>query len=256
MSRLSNSPEVEPIRLSGRAQGAMLAAASGDALGWPVEPRGNRVGGTRDIEPRLAFMDWTRREGGRYAPHERHIPAGTYSDDTQLMLAVGRSLGLGEEWWHHFTSIELPVWTLYDLGGGGAVKRAANCWAKGRAPWTQPGPADVRRYFDAGANGVVMRILPHAIHGAHDDSFDSLARRIAADGITTHGHPRALVGALAAGYAMWKAMRWQGKVGYGDLIDQCLDEREIWSELPDLASYAPDWLEQANQIMDLDYVEV
>jgi hypothetical protein len=38
--------------------------------------------------PRL--VPWMRREGGRSAPHEQAIPAGAYSDDTQLLLTVAR----------------------------------------------------------------------------------------------------------------------------------------------------------------------
>lgn len=256
MSPLPNTSEASPIRLLARAEGAMLAAASGDALGWPIEPRGNRVGGTRDLEPQLAFIDWTRREGGRYAPHERRIPAGTYSDDTQLLLAVARSVGLGDEWWQHFTRLELPMWTLYELGGGGAVKRAAQSWAKGVAPWAQPKPADRRKYFEAGANGVVMRVLPHAIYSAQDDTFLPIAERIVADGVATHGHPRAHVGALAAGYSMWIALRWQGKVDYGALIEHCIDERHAWSAMPTLTAEAPDWHERAEEALGSDYPQI
>ncbi len=224
----------------------MLAAACGDALGWPVEPRGQRVGGTSDLQPKLAFTEWTRREGGGYMPYQRRVPAGAYSDDTQLMLAVARSLTRGDAWWEHLTQFELPAWTLYELGGGGAVKRAAQGWAKGLAPWEAKKSADRQRYFGAGANGVAMRILPHAIFGAEDASFDRVRERIVADGVTTHGHPRALVGALVAGYAMWSALRWSGKVPYGGLIDDCLGARQAWGRLPGTA-LAPGWSEAAEQ---------
>lgn len=90
------------------AQGAMLAFAVGDALGWPLEARGNRVGGTRDLAPELRLRAWVRREGGRFAPHEEHLPRGTYSDDTQLALAVARSLTFDQHWWAYFTEVELP----------------------------------------------------------------------------------------------------------------------------------------------------
>src|SRR5687767_1098665 len=88
------------------ARGAMLAFAVGDSLGWPLETRGNRVGGTRDLRPELALREWTRREGARHAPHEETMPAGVYSDDTQLTLAVARALRY-EAWWEYFTEVEL-----------------------------------------------------------------------------------------------------------------------------------------------------
>jgi ADP-ribosylglycohydrolase len=187
-----------------------------------------------------------RREGGGYAPFQRRVPAGTYSDDTQLMLAVARSLNRGDAWWEHLTQFELPAWTLYELGGGGAVKRAAQGWAKGQAPWEAKKSGDRQRYFGAGANGVAMRILPHAIFGAEDATFERVCARIVADGLTTHGHPRALVGGLVAGYAMWSALRWSGKVHYGELIDSCLSGREAWSRLPESA-LAPGWRELAEE---------
>lgn len=259
MARPSVSSEMadaasRPV-LTSRAQAAMLSAACGDALGWPIEPRGQRVGGVRDLQPRLSFIEWTRREGGGYAPYQRHVPAGTYSDDTQLMLAVARSLGRGEAWWEHLTQFELPAWTLYEIGGGGAVKRAAQGWAKEKAPWEATKDADRQRYFTAGANGVAMRILPHAIFGAGDPNFDRVCERIVTDGLTTHGHPRALVGALAAGYAMWTALRWKGKVNYGELIDDCLGERSAWSRSPEHA-FPPGWREAAGEALAAPYEEL
>jgi ADP-ribosylglycohydrolase/catechol 2,3-dioxygenase-like lactoylglutathione lyase family enzyme len=241
-----------PTALTARAQAAMLSAACGDALGWPVEPRGQRVGGTANLKPKLSFIDWMRREGGGYAPYQRRVPAGAYSDDTQLMLAVARSLSRGADWWDHLTRFELPAWTLYELGGGGAVKRAAQSWARGQAPWEAKRGTDRQKYFAAGANGVAMRILPHAIFGAENPRFDEVRERIVADGLTTHGHPRAIVGALAAGYAMWTALRWRGKVAYGELIDDCLAERQAWTRLPELA-FPSRWREAARESLRAPY---
>lgn len=241
--------------LTGRAVAAMLFAACGDALGWPVEPRGKRVGGTAGLEPRLEFIDWRRREGGGYAPFERRVPPGTYSDDTQMTLAVARSLSQGERWLEHLTRLELPALTLYELGGGGAIRQACQSWSRGIPPWEAKKAADRHRYFNAGANGAAMRVLPHAIHGAENPSFASVAERIVLDGATTHGHPRALLGALVAGYAMWMALRWGGKVGYGELIDDCLRQRRAWSEPPE-AVFASSWLEGAHEALGAPFPEV
>jgi ADP-ribosylglycohydrolase len=241
-------------RLASRSAAAMLFAACGDALGWPVEPRGRRVGGTSGLKPRLAFIDWRRREGGGYAPFQRLIPHGTYSDDTQLMLAVARSLTQGKDWRKHLTRFELPALTLYELGGGGAIRSACRSWSKGIPPWEAKKSADRRRYFNAGANGAAMRILPHAIHGAESETFDGVAEHILLDSVTTHGHPRALMGALVAGYSMWTALRWSGKVGYGELIEDCLIEQRAWSQLPE-AALDPDWLEGAGEALGTEFAE-
>jgi hypothetical protein len=97
-----------------------------------------------------------------------------------------------------------------------------------------------------------MRILPHAIFGAREREFEPTAERIIADGIATHGHPRALVGALVTGFAMWSALRWTGKVNYGELIEACLVERRSWDRLP---SEFPDaeWRRQAQSISGSSY---
>lgn len=241
----------------GRAEGSLLATAIGDALGWPVEPRGNRVGGTREIQPSLEYTAWDRREGSRYAPFVRHVPAGTYSDDTQLTLAVARSVICGERWWGHLTETELPMWSLYELGGGGAVTRASKSWERGVAPWSPDLKlADRRRFFEAGGNGAVMRIAPHAIAAFRDDTFELAAAQIVADGAATHGHPRALVGALAVGYALWRAMRWSGKFNYGELIDETLSNASDWVRLPDFEMWGRGWRESADHSLDSGYVTV
>ncbi len=218
-----------------RVEAAMLAAAVGDALGWPQENRANRVGGRRGVEPQLDFVEWRRRGGGRYASHEEVIGAGEYSDDTQLLAAVGRSLLTGQRWWERWTGLELPFWLLYERGGGGATRRAAQAWTKGNAPWEGGSRA---RYFSAGGNGVAMRVLPHCLR--HDD-FAPIAKSIVADGIATHGHPRAHVGALVYGYALWRALRRRDRLPYGALIEETRAEAGVWSRPPAVDDVAPGW---------------
>jgi ADP-ribosylglycohydrolase/catechol 2,3-dioxygenase-like lactoylglutathione lyase family enzyme len=218
------------------ATGAIVAYAVGDALGWPVEPRGNRVGGTRDLTPELEFKQWRRREGGRYAPHEEEMPAGTYSDDTQLTLAVARSL-MHDDWWLHFTRVELPWWQQYELGGGGALRRAAQAWSKGKTPWTPD--AGAKGYWTAGGNGAAMRVLPHA---AHSHQFEDARRDVLADGAASHGDPVALVGAQLFAYALWLMLHRTAPLGWGELLDDVIHHVDLWAQFePDVV---PDhWIE-------------
>lgn len=233
--------------LSDRAEGALLGAAVGDALGWPAEDRSGRVGGRRDLQPSFDFIAWRRREGGRYQPHEEEIESGSYSDDTQLMLAVARSRLTGDRWWRHLTETELPFWLLYERGGGGATKRAATSWARSRPPWTD---RDVARYFAAGGNGVAMRIAPHCFTPGTD--FSQVATATVADGITTHGHPRALVGAIVQAYSVWRCIVRRDVLGYGELLDDVLAADE-WRAFPRPASVAPDWEELAETYFKRPY---
>jgi ADP-ribosylglycohydrolase len=231
----------ELVDFESRAEAAMLAAAVGDALGWPQENRGGRVGGRRGVEPQLEFVEWRRRDGGRFASHEEVVGAGEYSDDTQLTVAIGRSLLEAEGWWERWTRLELPFWLLYERGGGGATKRAAQAWTKGKPPWARESRD---RYFAAGGNGVAMRVLPHCLRVG--DDFAALADAIVADGIATHGHPRAHVGALAFAYALWRAFRRRDRLPFGALIDEVRDEVDRWSRRPPVDDVAPDWEEAAN----------
>ena len=213
-----------------RAEGAILAAAVGDALGWPQEDRRRRSRSTVEFEPKFEFSPWWRREGGQFAAHELEIRAGEYSDDTQLILALARAFRADEQWWERWTSVELPFWLLYERGGGAATKHAARSWSRGKPPWSE---GDSTRYFDAGGNGVAMRVLPHCMRGASGDDFSPVAIAVVRDGIATHGHPVAHVGALAYAFALWRAFRSNRTLGYGDLIAETRASFSTWSRLPD-----------------------
>jgi ADP-ribosylglycohydrolase/catechol 2,3-dioxygenase-like lactoylglutathione lyase family enzyme len=221
---------MRPIEES-RAIGALLGVAVGDALGWPMEDRAGRVGGTSNIVPRLEFEDWCRREGGGYGPHEQLVRSGSVSDDTQLTLAVARSLLRGEAWFDHFTGVELPVWTIYERGGGGATKRAAQNWLRGRPPWSpKERTENIRRYLGAGGNGAAMRCLPHCIWSPQ--GYENLVDRLDVDGLATHGHPRALVGSRVFAWAAQWALSRVEKLGYGELLERSIEAVAEWGAPP------------------------
>lgn len=245
---------LDPVVPLAKAEGAFLALAAGDALGWPQEVRRNVRSSSGGASPRIEFQSWTRRSGGRYRPYEETIEAGEYSDDTQLTLAVARSrTNHGTDWWKAFMRVELPRWTIYERGGGGATKRAAQAWLAGGPPW-QSGKTDaVRRYFDAGGNGVAMRVLPHALFlaGQHDPA--ALMHDVVRDGAATHGHPRALVGATAYAYAAWSLARRNRTLGFGELLDLLIDEHGGWGAFPDMERGGEAWSAAAARVLDDPY---
>jgi ADP-ribosylglycohydrolase/predicted enzyme related to lactoylglutathione lyase len=223
-----------------RALAAFVGAAVGDALGWPFE---GRAAGKIDVRKWDGqFVDWKKRSGSRVSPRWEQIDAGAYSDDTQLILAVSRSRATEQHWWEHFARVELPFWTCYERGGGGATKRAANSWLAGVAPWDSEAKGVAKRYFEAGGNGAAMRVLPHCVLHAKDDNFSALAKDILADSVTTHGHPRALVGALAFGYILWNAFKRVDTLDYGSLLHRCMEDTTVWGTLPDISHHWPSWL--------------
>jgi ADP-ribosylglycohydrolase/predicted enzyme related to lactoylglutathione lyase len=245
--------------LAEKAEGAFIGAAVGDALGWPQENRSGRVDGSGPNQPALisdSFQRWVRRSGGRFHSHQDVILPGEYSDDTQLLLCTARSLMQGSRWWQHFTSRELPTWTLYERGGGGATKRAADSWLAGRAPWSSDSKAEERKkYFRAGGNGVAMRILPHCTAAAGLDDFNTIAHQILLNGICTHGHPRALVGALAYAYATWYVLRQKTTLSYGHLIDSVVSGLSVWSILPPIEDICPGWRSAADELIGGRYLQ-
>lgn len=244
------------IRLkTSKGVGAMLGAAFGDALGWPNE-RIAKSNASKQTQGRLHdFRRWTRRSGGRFFPHDEIIEEGEYSDDTQLILCLSRSLQKGEAWWEHFTQVELPFWSVYERGGGGATKRAVESWLDGVMPWSSNRkPQDVKRYYDAGGNGVAMRVLPHVLF-LGEKEFPKIATNIFLGGIATHGHPRALLGALAYGFALWVAFRKDSKLAYGELVEELIKNVDLWSALPATPSIPSEWQSQAEKYLQ-DYMKL
>ncbi|MEU3046345.1 ADP-ribosylglycohydrolase family protein [Streptomyces sp. NPDC006984] len=170
-----------------------LWAAWADALGFISELTDEaglhrRLGGAELEYP----VEWQRRIGGKFGVTVS-LPAGTYSDDTQLRLSVGRAIrpsGFDPE---AFSKIELPVWPSYALGGGRATKAAASHIAGASVPWFGN---FFKGWSEAGGNGAAMRVQPHIWAAREPGRVGSHLLDVLIDAVITHGHPRALVGAL------------------------------------------------------------
>ncbi len=173
-----------------RTRGSMLWAAYGDALGF-ISELVDRRGLERRTQgaPLDHLMDWERRVGGRSGVRAL-LPAGCWSDDTQLRMAVSRSISSHGFDVETFARIELPVWPSYALGGGRASKAAAKNLGKSSALWYAN---TYRGWENAGGNGAAMRIQPHVWTSRGLDGDYMLD--VITDSVCTHGHPRAIVGA-------------------------------------------------------------
>lgn len=248
---LNNAGIEPPEDLSLRMRGAFLGSAVGDALGWPQEQRSGMVGGNRarNVPPKPEYRAWVRNGGTRFARYRDDVGVGEYSDDTQMILAVARSCFYENQWWDFLTRVELPAWSTYQRGGGRAMLSAARSWLSGSAPWGEAKPSAARgaegssqsAYFQAGANGVAMRVMPHVVHCIRQDSPHDLLERVLRDGIATHGHPRALLGGTIHASVLRNTLRRQGTLGYGELIEELLDEKS-WCDANLLDTLPPDWI--------------
>jgi ADP-ribosylglycohydrolase/O-acetyl-ADP-ribose deacetylase (regulator of RNase III) len=178
-----------------RITGGLWGSLAGDALGVPVEfqnraaVQGNPVTGMRG-----------------YGTH--HQPAGTWSDDSSMLLCTAESLLA-----HEFSPEDLAqrflrwdrenYWTphgvVFDMGV--ATSQAIRRFAVG-TPALECGGRDL---YDNG-NGSLMRILPVCLRFAAADN-DSFVSFIEAASSITHGHRRSLMACVMLGFVVRRLLR-------------------------------------------------
>ena len=193
-----------------------LWAAYGDALGWISELTDEKGLMRRTLgAPLRQPVGWKRRIGGR-AGVMVDLPAGCYSDDSQLRLATCRCIrpdGFDVE---AFSKVELPVWLSYAFGGGKSTTAAAANLARPRVQWFAN---TYRGWTDSGGNGAAMRIQPHiwAAYPPYDPM--SFLPDVVRNSICTHSHPYGLLGAVLHSLTLARAMKTASNPSAEDLID-------------------------------------
>lgn len=194
--------------LESKYKGSIKLSAIGDALGWITEFEKNTQSlknkfGTERIE---SFHTWKKQVGGKYYGFIDTIKAGSYSDDTQLLLAVARSIEEdGSVNHNYFAKDELANWLYYARGGGRTVKTAAKKIQRKSVKWfnnfyNYKVNGENYDYKQSGANGAAMRVLPIAL--ANLGKPEKIKEEIFCNSIITHGHPRAILGAMLYGFAI------------------------------------------------------
>ncbi len=206
--------EFEPCDdLRDRFSGVLLGSAVADALGWPTEfiktkAQLERLHGAEEVRD---FIPWEKLTGGRFNAYIDYIQPGDYSDDTQLTLSTARSLRPdGSFDGQHFAKRELPNWLAYARGAGATVTRAAKAASRKRVAWNSnffsfESKGRKTSYMDAGANGAAMRVSPLALANRGDETMLTCA--VWENSIVTHGHPRAILGALVYAKALHTLIR-------------------------------------------------
>ncbi|PZR11257.1 MAG: hypothetical protein DI539_20830 [Flavobacterium psychrophilum] len=189
-------------------RGSIKLSAIGDALGWitEFEKTPNSLREKYETERIERFYSWKKNVGGRFLGFVDTIAEGSYSDDTQLLLSVARSIKSdGRVDNEYFAKSELVNWLDYARGGGRTVKTAANKVARKSVTWYSnfynfKVNGELQDYKDSGANGAAMRVLPIAL--ANLGNIEKIKEEIFCNSIVTHGHPRAILGAMLYGYAL------------------------------------------------------
>lgn len=225
-------------------------AAYGDALGFMTE-----LGDESTVKWRTGqsyvykLQKWRRQIGGRSGVITQ-LPVGCYSDDTQLRLATGRAIKSdGYFDVEAFAKVELPVWLSYALGAGSGTKASVDNLTRGDVNWFSNFFS--RRgidYFKVGGNGGAMRIQPHVWKGVYNSNKSEIFIDVVRNVITTHGHPRAVYGALFHAAVLEFVLR-EGKVPAPteciEIIEDIKKTPKLVSKDPDLASFwLPAWESQ------------
>ncbi|MCY4297886.1 MAG: ADP-ribosylglycohydrolase family protein [Flavobacteriaceae bacterium] len=190
-------------------KGSLKLAVIGDALGWMTEFEKSKDSLNKKFETDYitSFHDWEKRVGGRFFGFTDKVKSGSYSVNTQLLLSVARSIipeGLVNQ--QYFAKKELPNWLLYSRGAERTIKNAAKRLSEVKsAKWydnffTFRVGKNTINYRECGANGAAMRILPIALANFGDSN--KIKKEIFKNSIITHGHPRAILGAMLYGYAI------------------------------------------------------
>ena len=220
-----------------------LWAAYGDALGFVTELGNENTVKYRLYADRQAWgdRDWRRRIGGKGGV-EITFPPGTYSDDTQLRLAVSRSItGGGMFLREAFSKIELPVWRSYALGAGRGTLAAAENITKLGASWhSNQFKKAGANYYQAGGNGAAMRIQPHIWASTNITHPNVYLRDVLADAIITHGHGRGILGAAFHAICLASTMK------NGSPISP-----KMWDEAVHILSNIPDIMEKEIELSNM-----
>ncbi|HEV2820516.1 MAG TPA: ADP-ribosylglycohydrolase family protein [Solirubrobacteraceae bacterium] len=167
-----------------RAVGALLGTFVGDALGMPWE------GAPPDAIPDVLGME------------DRRLGAGTYTDDTEMMIALAESLlrcdGVDED------DLARTFLAAYDprRGYGAGTTQILDLWRKG----VRVEEAAGRIFGGQGSlgNGAAMRIAPVSVRFWQDRVMTSSAARRSAR--LTHAHPVGIDGAAVQAAAIVAAL--------------------------------------------------
>ncbi|NMB76557.1 MAG: hypothetical protein GYA21_15670 [Myxococcales bacterium] len=222
----------------------MLGLAIGDALGFPAEFRRRaqilQAFGPAGLTGFVAVHDpaWPRRPAILGPRH----PAGTYSDDTQMTLAVAEAL---------IEACDADLDTLM-----GALARRFVAWSEAPDNDRAPGDSCVRacRYLAAGVPwdeagilgskgcGAAMRVAPIGL--AFHARRDRLLEVARAQAKLTHRH--AAAGEAAAAAALFVAMGLRGhtpEAMFAAALAECAprstDFRTCFEKLPGLCAADP-----------------
>ena len=201
--------------------GALMGCAVGDALGAPIEGQSREQiatlqGITDDYRP------FPRRKSGI------QYPLGQYTDDTQLTIAIVRSLlASGRVDGAAIAAEFVKLWKSGEIVGAGPVAHRAVKRLMEGVRWQDAAEVD-----DLPLNGAAMRVAPIGLW--HYDRQDRLADDVEVASVVTHRHPLAVDGAIAIATAVARAAT-AGEIETSGFLDEV--RRAVEDRSPELAGH-------------------
>jgi ADP-ribosyl-[dinitrogen reductase] hydrolase len=176
------------VTMRERARGCAVGAVVGDALGMPLEFGSRRPADRMVLEMR----------SGR-------LPAGTFTDDTEMALALAESLLAHRPLDPADLAERFVAW--YEAGPediGYQTRLVLHEISRG-AEWEQANKVIFRAYPDSAGNGSVMRCWPVALA-----NWDDLSRLLAESRLqcqVTHRHAECVAACAFVNAAIFELLR-------------------------------------------------
>lgn len=227
---------------TGRATGCIVGLAVGDALGYPHEFR--RVAQVRQELGPDGITDFVALQDSRFTRPfilGKLHPPGTFTDDTQMSLALAEALL--EEPTNNVERL-MPVvarhfvkWYFSDDNNRSPGEATGiGCQAlRSGTPWREAGAAESK---GCGAN---MRVAPIGLFYEDLDDVSNIAR---AQAVLTHRHDAAIEGAAAAALLVALALRDTSPADmHAEVMRRCggrsTDFDAVFSRVPDVVDADP-----------------
>ncbi|MFO7906691.1 MAG: ADP-ribosylglycohydrolase family protein [Pirellulaceae bacterium] len=223
--------------------GCIVGLAVGDALGFPAEFR-RRDQILTDLGPD-GITDFVAFHDPRFTRPQfagRGHPPGTYTDDTQMTVAVAESLlESGRDDLDQLMST-LAKWFMYwsrspknDRAPGGTCLEGCSNLAAG-IEWRKAGVTSSK------GCGSAMRVAPI---GLYYEDLEQIADLAGCSSLLTHGHDAAIAGASAAALLVALAARALSPEAMYEEVDQrCSAQSEdfgrVWHRLRELVDQPPE----------------
>jgi len=169
----------------------LVGLGIGDALGMPFESRGDAV-----------HKDLPLWDGGYWTGTHHELPAGHWTDDTEMAVALATSILDIADYQPPEAAVYYRAWYQGTPHGMGGTTRKAMANLEAGAPWLQSGVEfdDPNRV----GNGTAMRVAPIASWFHAEPEYIHAAATN--DAMITHRGPEAAAGSFAIAWAVHRSL--------------------------------------------------